>query len=70
MTIELIPCPVAGEDPTDEQLDWIMRAAASDARARAAAANAELQATIVREVNRIVEKSLSGRDRTFLVLSE
>jgi hypothetical protein len=47
-----VPRPAAGDDPTDEQLDWIMRAAASDARARAAVADAELQAAIAHEVAR------------------
>lgn len=48
--------PSAGQDPTDDQLEQLIRAAACDARSRAAAADAALRASVDLEVEQVKDR--------------
>lgn len=53
--------PARGSDPSDEQLQALMRAAAADARARAEVADRNLQAAVSEEVEKVRQRYLQRR---------
>ena len=54
--MELTHPPVAGEDPTDEQLEQLMRSAAADARSRAVVADQALRAAVSHEISQVQQQ--------------
>lgn len=50
--------PSEGEEPTDYQLELLMRAAAQDAQARALVANERLRKLVLDEVQRVRQRYL------------
>lgn len=58
MTVDAKLTPARGCDPTDEQLQALMRSALEDVLARREVADRELQATVTAEVEKVRQRYL------------